>query len=145
MPMMSSCDIQGIDAAWLAVDAIGQVGLFTTGGEGPIPDPAMPSTDTAESDVYSLPETCDCILLVKIKRPDDFVAFARRGFFAYDWSDIHRPQKQALGGYELQALPTRPLCYADLPPALRVLAANTKFLDATFGSSVVVLSMPAVT
>lgn len=142
---MSLHNIQEIDAAWLAVDAIGQVALFTTGGDGPIPDSALPSTDTAESDVLSLPETCDCILLVKIKRPDDFVAFARRGFFAYDWSDVHRPQKQALGGYELQALPARPLCYADLPPALRALTTNTKLLDTTFGSSVVVLSIPVGT
>ena len=57
MPMVTPRDFQGVDAAWLATDAIGQVAIFTTGGEGPIPTTALVSADAAEELVLSLPET----------------------------------------------------------------------------------------
>lgn len=136
--MISPSDLQGIDAAWLAVDAIGQVALFITGGEGHVPETAIASTEIAEEATLSLPETSDCNLLVTLVRPDNFIAFARRGLFAYDWSDVHRPISQSLGGYELQARPFRPLQLTELPAFMQDLAASTKLSDVTFGASIVV-------
>jgi len=143
--MISQQDLKGIDAAWIAIDSRGQVAMLTTGGEGPVPESAIPSTEDAESEVLSLPEICGWDLLVNLPRPDDFIAFASRGFFAYDWSDIHSSKKQALGAYELQARPNRPLDLADLPPNLQALASSTRLLGASFGSTVIALDVPVGT
>ena len=143
--MISQQDLEGIDAAWIAIDSRGQVAMFTTGGEGHVPESAIPSTEDAESEVLALPEICSCDLLVNLPRPDDFIAFASRGFFAYDWSDVHSSMKKALGRYELQARPSRPLTLTDLPPSLQALASSTKLLDASFGSTVIALDIPVGT
>lgn len=107
--MAGSRDLRGIDAAWLAADDSGQVAVFFTGGEGPLPESAIPSVDAGDESALALPETSDVELLTGVPRPDDFVAFAKRGLFALDWSDVHRLISQELGGYELQARPLRPL------------------------------------
>jgi len=130
-------DPQEFDAGWLATDAIGQVALFTTAGVGPIPDSALLSIDSAEDSVLSLPEVTDVELISAVPRPDDFVAFAKRGVFSYDWSDVHRTSHQVLGGYELQCRPLNPLTLHELPEPLRAMAQATRIPDATFGASMV--------
>ena len=138
--MDSYRDLQGIDAAWIAIDVLGQVALFTTGGEGPIPGTALSSVNIAEESVLSLPEISGYDLLVVVPRPDDFIAFAKRGLFAYDWSDVHRSTGQASDSYELQARPSRPLTLLDLPAPLQEMALATRLSGVSFGSSVVVPS-----
>ena len=138
--MESSRNLQGIDAAWIAIDGIEQVALFTTGGEGPIPDTALFSVSIAEDSAFSLPGTSGYDLLVAVPRPDDFIAFAKRGLFAYDWSDVHCSAHQASGSYELQARPSRPLTLLDLPASLQAVAPATRLSGLSFGSSVVVPS-----
>ena len=136
--METSRDLQEIDAAWIAIDDLGQVALFTTGGEGPIPDAALSFVSTVEDSANSLPETSGYELLVTVARPDDFIAFARRGLFAYDWSDVHRSAHQASGSYELQARPSRPLTLLDLPASLQAAASATRLSGVSFSSSIVV-------
>ena len=131
-------NLQGIDAAWIAADASGFLAIFTTGGEGPVPDTAMLSIESAEESVLYLPETTWAELLVTIPRPDSFIAFAKRGLFAYDWSDVHRTARQVVGGYELQARPAQPLLLTDLPQPLQVMATATKLSGVSFGTSIVV-------
>lgn len=130
-------DFGGMDVAWMAVDAIGQLAIFTTAGVGPVPSSAVAFVDTTEPALDSLPETCACELLVNLPRPDDFIGFAKRGFFAYDWSDIHRTARHCIAGYELQARPLRPLMFSDLPAFMQMAAAATRFPDVAFGSSVI--------
>ncbi|MBD9480133.1 hypothetical protein [Pseudoxanthomonas sp. PXM02] len=136
--MVTPRDLQGVDAAWLAIDAIGQVAIFTTGGEGPIPTTALVSAHAVEELVLSLPEVSSVDLLVTLSRPDDFVTLSKRGLFAYDWSDVHRTTRQYLGGYELQSRPKTPLGLSDLPGPLRALAAATQLSGVMFGTSIVV-------
>jgi hypothetical protein len=136
--MIGSCNLQGIDAAWLAADASGQIAVFTTGGEGPIPESALPSMESGEDAARGLPAVSDVDLLSSYPRPDDFIAFARRGLFAYDWSDVHRSSAQELGVYELQARPFQPLHLADLPAPLQAMAAATRLSSVVFGASIVV-------
>ena len=124
-PMISRQDLEGIDAAWIAVDAQGHVALFITAGEGSVPESALPSTEDAETEVLALPESCDCDLLVDVPRPDDFVAIARRGIFAYDWVAAHGLQEKVPAHYALQARPSRPLVLTHLPASLQALAAPT--------------------
>ena len=138
--MITQSDLKGIDASWLAVDAVGQVALFITAGESPVPRSALQSVETAEEAVLELPRTSDFHLYANVARPDDFVAPAVRGFFVYDWSDVHRTLRAELGGYELQAKPTRPLLLTQLPPSIQAIAAKTLLLGVEFGQHLVVLT-----
>ena len=131
--MTDQRELDGFDIAWIATDSLGHVALFTTGGQGPIPATALASVASAEQDALSIPETCDAQLPVSLPRPDSFIDFARRGFFAYDWTDVHRYSSQELAAYELQAKPTCPLYISALPAALQALAASTVFPHDAFG------------
>ncbi|WP_338523731.1 hypothetical protein NUH87_29115 [Pseudomonas batumici] len=137
--MVTPLDLQDFDVGWIATDAIGQVALFTTAGPGPIPDSALPSVEISEELVLSLPEVSDVDLVTSMSGANAFVAFAKRGFFAYDWSDVHRAARQALNGYELQYRPLNPLTLFDLPAPLRALAEVTRLSGVTFGASIVVI------
>lgn len=136
---MTPLVLQGFDVGWIATDAIGQVALFTTAGSGPIPDSALPSVENSEEWVLSLPELSDVDLVTSMSGANAFVAFAKRGFFAYDWSDVHRTARQALNGYELQNRPLSPLTILDLPAPLRALAEVTRLSGVTFGVSIVMI------
>lgn len=138
--MVTPIVLQDFDVGWLATDAVGHVALFTTGGRGPIPDTALPSVENAEEFVLSLPEVSDVELVTSMSGTNAFVAFAKRGFFAYDWSDVHRDTCQALRGYELQYRPTSPLTLADLSAPLRALAEVTRLPDVTFGASIIAIA-----
>jgi hypothetical protein len=135
--MFNPRDLQGIDASWLATDAIGQVALFTTGGEGPVPDSALESVEFAEGLLHSIPETSNFDLFTTVPRPDDFIAFAKRGLFSYDWSDVHRTNQESIGGYELQARPSCPIKVSSLPPSLKAMATATMLSGVTFGLPIV--------
>lgn len=100
-----------IDLPWVAVDAAGRLAVFTTAGEGPVPSSALQVLAAAEAAVAQLPVVGATELLVKYSRPDDFVAWAERGLYAYDWRDVHRPRAERTGCYELVA---KPLCPASL-------------------------------
>ena len=132
-------ELDEVDASWLAVDTLGQVAVFTTGGAGPIPETAMASVATGEESVQSLPEVSGHTLLTFVPRPDDFVSFAKRGLFAYDWSDVRRARSKELGGYELQAQPTSPLKISELPSSVQALAGATQLAGVVFGSRLVML------
>ncbi len=54
-----------------------------------------------------LPEITEPRLLVNVARPDDYLAFAKRGLFVYDWTDIHRTQKASINMYEMVAQPVK--------------------------------------
>lgn len=136
---MTPLVLQDFDVGWIATDAVGQVALFTTAGLGPIPDSALPSVENSEELVLSLPEVSDVALVTSMPGADAFVAFAKRGVFAYDWSDVHRATPQALKGYELQYRPLSPLILFDLPAPLRALAEVTQLPGVTFGVSIIVM------
>jgi hypothetical protein len=135
--MTDQREFDGLDVAWIATDSLGQVALFTTGGQGQIPTTALASAESAEQDVLSIQETCDSQLLVSVPRPDSFIDFARRGFFAYDWTDVHCNSSQELAAYELQAKPTCPLHINGLPAALQAFAASTVLQHVTFGQPLI--------
>ena len=133
-------DLIGIDAAWLAIDAEARVAFFFTGGEGPVPDSALQSIESAEEMVLQLPMTSDFQMYFTAPHTDVFTNPAMRGLFVYDWSDVHRTTREALGGYELLAEPTRPLHLSDLPTSLQALAAETCLSEVAFGQRLVVLA-----
>jgi hypothetical protein len=134
--------LQGIDCAWLAIDAGGRVAVFYTAGEGPIHDDAEPYDAVAGDTLRRLPCTSTFELLAVYPRADDLVVAAQRGLFVYDWSDVHRIRREVLEGYELVARPHRPLHWTQLPEGLRGVASVAR-LDVEFG--VPVMSRFAVT
>jgi hypothetical protein len=138
--MVTPLDVEGFDVGWIATDAIGHIALFTTAGRGPIPDSALPSTEDCEEWVLSLSEVSDVNSVTSMSGANAFVAFAKRGLFAYDWSDVHRAASQALNGYELQYRPLSPLTLDDLPTPLRPLAELTRLSGVTFGVSIIVMA-----
>ena len=81
------------DLAFLAVDAAEQIAVFTTGGIAPIPSSVLDHLDIiepVEESLYSLPVLGESSLLLHLPRPDDYIDYARRGMFSYDWQDVHR-------------------------------------------------------
>ncbi len=131
-------ELDGIDAAWLAIDGLGQVAVFTTAGQGPVPKSALASIESAEADVLRLPAICEATRVMAVPRPDSFVAFAERGLFAYDWSDAHRTSSGSIGGYELAAVPTIPVRTSQLPAGLQSGASATRIPGIEFGNASVV-------
>jgi hypothetical protein len=124
-----------IDLPWVAVDAAGRLAVFTSAGEGPVPASALQASAAAETAVAELPIVGGNKLLVDYPRPDDFVAFAERGLYAYDWCDAHRTAAAASGCYELVAVPLRPVLIAELPASLRAPFEATVLAGASFGVS----------
>jgi hypothetical protein len=128
---------EGLDCCWLASDRIGQLGVFMTGGSGPIPALALLPPyplDEIEETILALPKASDIDLRVRVPRPDGFVALAERGFFVYDWSDVHRTE-QYIDEYELMALPYRPLTLDLLPASLSEAARLVRFSAVSFASA----------
>lgn len=73
-------------------------------------------------------------MLVSLPRPDDYVAFARRGLFAYDWQDIHRTIGRTFR-YELLARPDTPALVEELESAAAGLARKVQFQSLQFADS----------
>src|SRR5688572_14198264 len=127
----------GRDCCWLASDRIGQLGVFVTGGSGPIPAQARLPTyllDDLEKTLLDLPRASDIDLRVRVPRPDRFVALAERGFFVYDWSDVQRTE-QYIDEYELMALPYRPITLDLLPDHLADTARAVRLGAVSFASA----------
>ncbi|MEG0482507.1 MAG: hypothetical protein RR575_07045 [Acinetobacter sp.] len=103
---------------WIAVDQAGMLGAFMSAGEGDIPTNAIHSTiillEELEEKILQFPISSLVDLKKDIPRPDDFIALSGRGFFVYDWSDIHHYSKYS-NGYELISVPRTPAYLKQLP------------------------------
>ncbi len=131
---------EGLDCMWLASDGRGNLGVFLTAGAGPIPKLALDRSqipvESIEEVICTLPAISEARLLVSVKRPDDFIDLAKRGFFVYDWSDIHRTTREALGAYEPVAVPSKPITASSLPSDLAALATALRLANVAFPASV---------
>nr|WP_309694706.1 hypothetical protein [Armatimonas sp.] len=126
-----------LDLEWLGVDRAGYIGIFTTGGKGPIPEAYLEDElllDSLSKFVRALPEICGCQQIPNIAQPaDDFIAFARRGLFAFDWADVHRTT-EFVGMYEVEVRPDVPLKLTEcaLPADLRTFLAQVTSFSMDF-------------
>ncbi len=121
------------DGTWLAIDALGHVAVLTTAGVAPIPTVVLDNyqDDSPEDAVNEMPVVGGYDLHVRYPRPDDFIAFAARGFFAYDWRDAHRVSDFSTS-YELIASPNAPILATHLQPELLRLARLVTLVTVTF-------------
>jgi hypothetical protein len=127
----------GTDVLWLASDQAGHLGVFATGGSGPIPAQALHPDyplDDLEARLLELPKASDIDLRVRVPQSDGFVALAERGLFVYGWSDVHRTEAY-IDEYELMALPYRPLTVDQLPDGLMEAARSIRFATVAFATS----------
>jgi hypothetical protein len=89
---------------WLACDAEGLLGYFSTAGAGPVPRAAIqdgPFLEDVLDRVKELGRTGSAISISGLLNPRDWLDVAERGFFAFDWSRRHNR-------YELTAKPSMP-------------------------------------
>jgi hypothetical protein len=117
------------DATWIGTDEEGRVGVFFTGGQGPIRETSFISNADQyriEDLLLELRRTSVSSLYIPYKRPDDYVAMAERGLYAFDWTDAHRVSSAERNVYKLVAEPSQPLNVAQLPDSLRRLGRATK-------------------
>ena len=131
-------DLEGIDALWMAVDQSEHVAILTTGGQGPFPLSSLATIDKLERLIFDLPLSSGAELAGSMW--EGSLAFAKRGLFAYDWSDVHRTTATEIHGYELEAKPLEPIKLAQLPERLRIAAASTK-IDVVFGAAILPRSL----
>lgn len=128
---------QGIECSWLASDRDGHLGVFVTSGRGPVPAQVLletyPLADIEER-ILALPKASDIDLRVRMPQPGRLVALAERGFFVYDWSDVHRTEAY-IDEYELMALPYRPLTLDLLPDDLADAARSVRFTQVAFANA----------
>jgi hypothetical protein len=132
----------GLDVEWIAVDREGRVGVFTTAGAGPVPRAYLESgtlLDGIRDFIRSLPEITHYDLFAVCPKPDDFIAFARRGLYSFDWADVHRTTADATQLYEVQARPVIPATVDALtwPASLRRLLDAVTSPDLDFDHAAV--------
>ncbi|WP_162667379.1 hypothetical protein [Gemmata massiliana] len=106
------------DVMWYGVDADGRVGMFTSGGPGPIPRAVFLDLDAYNAlgqHLRGLPVVGRPELLIRYKRTAVWQRAAERGLFAFNYEyDRGRP-----AGYRLVARPVAPVSLAELPEWVR--------------------------
>jgi hypothetical protein len=109
------------DRDWFAVDGIGQLAAFVTAGQGDVPTHLLSrygELQQLSDNIESLPLRAGYELLHNYPRPDDFIDYARRGIYAYDWMEVHMTANRKQH-YYLIARPESPLILGELPPQLQ--------------------------
>lgn len=127
----------GQDFFWICSDRSNNVAAFATAGEGPIP--------TAILEIENFLEIGDALARLPMLEPErkynpqtrDFDSLARRGIFAFDWSDAHR-MSDFLNGYELISQPKICLKADDLPKDLQVVTSIISLNSLEFSESKIV-------
>jgi hypothetical protein len=114
------------DIPWIATDRNGYVAAFITAGEGPIPEAGFKdgalSIEDAEAAILELPVVSEAKMLITEGDLSGFIALAQRGFFVYDWTDVHSAKAKLNNAYQPVAVPLTPQLLADVSPALREIA-----------------------
>lgn len=101
---------------WLAVDNKGQLGIFAASMNAPIPEKVKSSFENYEKlrqRIDLVPKATISILVTPAKGDfSNWIRFAEKGFFAFDFQDVHRTEKK--NQYDLIAKPARPLIIDEL-------------------------------
>jgi hypothetical protein len=127
----------GIDYEWYGLDSERHIAVFTTAGIGPIPIVVLAQLTTADrlaDYVWQMPSRGEAIMLVSLPRPDDYVYFASRGFFSYDWADVYRT-REFTSSYEIHSKPERSIRLTEMPSEFHDLLRATAFESLRFSDS----------
>ncbi|MEY2429617.1 MAG: hypothetical protein QOJ40_2502 [Verrucomicrobiota bacterium] len=122
------------DRDWFAVDGLWHLAAFVTAGQGDVPTHLLPrylELEQLSDNIVSLPMRGGCDLLHNYPRPEDFVDYASRGIFAYDWMEVHLTANRRQH-YYLIARPQSPLALSELPPSFRESFSLVRFESLRF-------------
>jgi hypothetical protein len=125
----------GIDGSWIGRDKAGHVAIFITAGEGPVPGPALEQFNLepcAEDLISALPIISECVTVKRYPKMSSFEEPARRGFFAYDWSDVHESRATESGAYQLIARPLTQIRLREGESALGIPLENLPVVTDSF-------------
>lgn len=103
-------EFSGLEFDWLACDQDGFVATFSSAGFGPVPDAAIQIADSLREmldRIKALPTTGGSTSISGRTEPDDWIATAQRGMFAFDWAHMR-------DRYQLEGLPSRPVHLTDI-------------------------------
>jgi hypothetical protein len=124
------------DVAWFGVDRLGQIAAFITAGSAPIPRELLNRADldlaTLEQVANRLPKIGEGLLVERSGDMSSFVSLAERGFFVFDWSDVHRTRLEHINAYERVCAPTIALSVGLVD---RIQLAAIQFESIIFGNS----------
>jgi len=107
-------EFSGLELDWLACDEDGFVAMFSSAGFGPVPDAAIAIADSLAEvfdRIKALPVTGDTAPVSGRTEPDDWIAAAQRGLFAFDWAHTRNR-------YQIEAPPSRPVRLDDIKDEL---------------------------
>jgi hypothetical protein len=76
-------------------------------------------------------------MLVSLPTPDDFVHFASRGFFDYDWQDVHRTGSFSRR-YEMLSRPETPTHVSEIPEQFQPLLRSTVLAGVGFADGLTI-------
>jgi hypothetical protein len=128
------------DWVWLACDRDDYVAAFITAGAGPIPAAILESSLPAEESetlIRGLAPTTTALASIPHSGVESFITLAQRGFFVYDWQDVHRGSAvRYTDMYELVAAPREPVrvdfFHGELAQISRIVRLdNVSFADET--------------
>jgi hypothetical protein len=131
--MDRSADIEGFEHDWLAVDAAGHVGFFSSAGSGVAPRAFlddMAAFELAIEVLASMPKTttATCNRELPPGCIDTWRAMAERGLFAFDSDPLGGP-------YRIIATPHAPLLVTDLPFDIRRLLSRVVLSGVRFAEA----------
>lgn len=118
---------------WLAIDNKGQLGIFTSLLNAPIPNNVKSSFENyidLSHRIDSAPKITSAIVETRERGNfSDWVTYAEKGFFAFDFQDVYRSEKK--NQYDLIARPVRPMKIEEFNLPLQLLGSVVK-IDCDF-------------
>jgi hypothetical protein len=113
--------------------------VFFTAGCAPIPAKivAWSYFEAVGKTVSALPPCTAPPPSVEMKSLVGYLDLVERGFFVFDWLDLHRVGVKEHRAYDLVGVPAEPITLDELPGDVRALAAAVKF-DLSFRASQVI-------
>lgn len=126
----------GIDCLWVASDSSGNLAAFVTAGIAPIPIIALSRKYGGilelGNKLIELPQITEALVVDNWGRLDDFVSLSQRGFFTFDWRDVHRLKSEYVNGYEKVTVPVCPKKMQDLDVFLQNCVSLVKLTGVDF-------------
>jgi len=125
MTAKSPKDILGLEYDWLACDAAGNVGFFSTAGAGFAPPVFLTDTDAhagAIDALLAMPASTAAVFYPEMDETltNTWRLIAERGVFAFDCNPNGGP-------YVLAAAPKEPVSVAALPALVRDIVCQIQF------------------
>jgi hypothetical protein len=102
---------------WFASDRNGNLGIFSAIMNAPIPESIKVSYENyikVEEIISSLPKSTSHILTTNENGNfSDWISYAEKGLFAFDFQDVHRTKNEIKNQYDLIAKPFQPILVND--------------------------------